>query len=1063
MGSPIPAWALERYYQEIVTEVARLERGDSSCYIDLPWKLLGEILNLHVRPRRKLFRVALWGSLLTALACSTEPDESSFRSRAPHLDLPLPGGGWLHGAASDGEPNLDLSAAPKSRRTRIEKDTMARALQAAERGDWERATRFLDLAAKRGLPPDIAASDKAAVALAAAATGKDPLGRIAALTASDQAVRANPSNERAWYNRALVLEQLELASSATAAWRRYLELASGTSPRVEEARRHFHRLVVTRGPRTCWSRSARWRDWLADPRVEIEPTNHVQGDTQALRLFLEDHLLPTWAEAHERRDLRRAQVLSKAGLRIARGIVARSGDPMPLEIANGAISAGSLGARALLAYREGRVAFQHFEYEKCVEELGDAVQLLGALGNPGYLRARAYRAACLGRLARTSEAAAEFHALKTSVYPSIRAHAAEQLGAMHSLRGAPAYALPLFREAAMLLAKHDEFASLAIVQGEIADSLFVLGDIEGAWRTMEEALRTGARSCNIYVNGTNVWTAGDLLLRAGALEAASALLRESLAIEQTGGDPALIVETLRMAALNDTHLGRVDEAVGGVWDARTLLRKVPSRSVQEVQMGFLDWIEGTAISERNPARAARLLARALPLLKRSGRDSEWTAALLTRGGALLAIGEREAGRAYLRRAIAAYERLHDHVAMLADPAWRFAEAEPAFDALTASLLADGLVSEALAISERGRRPLIIHSGVEAKSSAASATVGVLVLDQMDRKLVAWWKVGERLNHWTLDWSRETTRRRVTDLCSRLWGKNDEGPLRRLMADLLSPISRDLGALDRIVIVPEDAFAALPWIALPHPQGGHWIDHLVVTLAPSLSIASGPQRHYPEREALVVAGAKPTDDIGLRPPSLPGAREEGIRIAATYSGATLLLDHQATRDAVLRHWTSADILHFAVHAVVDDTLPGTARLVLSNLSGSIGHLTAADIASARFNRRPLVVLSACSTRAGRLLPLSGPMDLVRAFLAAGASGVVATLKPINDHAAKELMVAFHREYSGQGDAAAALTLAIRSTRRAPVEIGDWAAFQYIGADPTVAANCRYRQSLEEVDP
>jgi CHAT domain-containing protein len=1017
---------------------------------------------LHARSRRKLVRVALWGVLVTALAC--EPDRSSIRSPAPLLDLHLPGGGWLHEAASYRRPHLDSSAAPKlSQETRIEKNASLRALQAVARGDWEGATRFLDLAVEHGLPPYIAASDKAAVALAAAATGKDPLGRVAALTASDQAIRANPGSERAWYNRALVLEQLELSSSATAAWRRYLELASDTSTRVEEARRHFHRLVVAKGSETCLSRSAGWHNWLEDPRVEHEPNNNVEGGTQALRLFLEDHLLPAWAEAHVRRDTRRAQVLSKAGLRLARVIVARSGDSMPLEIANGAIAAGSTGARALLEYREGRVAFRQLQYEKCVDKLGDAVKLLGALGNPGELRARAYRAACLVRLARTTEAATEFHDLKTSAYPGIRAHAAEQLGAMHSLRGAPAYALPLFREAATLLAKHDELASLAIVQGEIADSLFVLGDIEGAWRTMEDALRTGARSCNTYVNGTNVWTAGDLLLRAGALEAASALLRESLAIEQSGGDPALIVETLRTVALNDTHLRRIDEAIAGVREARVLLRKVASTSVQETQMGFLDWIEGTAISERDPAGAARLLARALPRLKRSGRDSEWTAALLTRGGTLLAIGEREAGRAYLRLAIGAYERLRDHVATMTDPAWSFAKAEPAFDALTASLLADGLVSESLASSERGRRPFIIHSGVEAKSPTPSATVGVLVLDQMDRRLVAWWIVGERLSHWTFDWSRETTRHRVTDLCSRLWGKSDEGPLRRLAADLLSPISRDLVALDRIVIVPEDALAALPWSALPHPQGGRWIDHLVVTLAPSLSIASSPRRHYPEPEALVVAGATTTDDSGLRLPSLPGAREEGIRIAGAYSSATLLLDHRATREAVLRHWTSADILHFAVHAVVDDTLPSTARLALSNVDGSIGHLTATDIASTRFTRRPLVVLSACSTRAGRLLPLSGPMDLVRAFLAAGASGVVATLKPIDDRATQDLMVAFHREYRRHRDAAAALAFAIRSTRYTAREVGDWAAFQYIGADPAVAGSFRYRQPLEEVDP
>jgi len=189
-----------------------------------------------------------------ALICCAEPDGSPSRPLAPPSDLQLPGGGWFHAAV----PVLNPVAASKSRRIRIEENPAARALLAAAHGDWDQATRFLDRA--HSLPPSIVASDKAAVALAAAATGKDSFGRVTALAATDQAVRADPKNERVWYNRALVLEQLELASSAVAAWRRYLKLASGASSRVEEARRHLLRLVVAAGPGACWRRNALWAD-----------------------------------------------------------------------------------------------------------------------------------------------------------------------------------------------------------------------------------------------------------------------------------------------------------------------------------------------------------------------------------------------------------------------------------------------------------------------------------------------------------------------------------------------------------------------------------------------------------------------------------------------------------------------------------------------------------------------------------------------------------------------------------------------------------------------------------
>ena len=188
---------------------------------------------------------------------------------------------------------------------------------------------------------------------------------------------------------------------------------------------------------------------------------------------------------------------------------------------------------------------------------------------------------------------------------------------------------------------------------------------------------------------------------------------------------------------------------------------------------------------------------------------------------------------------------------------------------------------------------------------------------------------------------------------------------------------------------------------------------------------------------------------LRLPPLRAARQEGIDVAAAYPQATLLLGPRASRQEVLARWQSADVLHFAVHAVVDEAMPGAARLVLSGAGG--GNLTLTDVAAARFPRRPLVVLSACFTRAGRLVPLAGPMDLAREFLRSGASGVVATLRPVDDRRAAELMTAFHREYVRDGDAPAALARAARALRTVGQGEGsDWSAFQYIGSDPQARA-------------
>lgn len=1016
--------------------------SDHSMYTET-----GQVQLIKGRSSRLLF--ALIAILVVPVACKPDRPPSLAAGELPALHLP--GGGWLGGHPSGRSKALGLELAVRLERARksgTPEGLRLSAVLAASRGRWDAANLLLQRAAKMGLPASLVATDQAAIALAAAATGEDPLGRVTALAKTEEAILADPRSVAAWHNRALTLEQLQLTSSAKVAWQRFLEVAPESSSWVDQAKRQY-RLAADNGAASCWQATSRWRQWLAAPRPDGEPALTEQRNAQALRMFVEDELLPAWAHALLSGEAGKAQILKHAGLRLARVVKAATGDGMTLEIFSRAVDARAQGARALLAYQEGRVMFRTIRYEQGAQQLDEAARLLAATGNPLALRARAYRAACLARVASEATAESDFLELKTSSYSVVRAHASEQLGSLYSRRGLPEKALPEFREAASLLAAHNELTSLAVVEGWIADTLYTLGDLEKSWQAMERALRTANRSCSTYARDTSVWLGGDLLLRAGALLPALSFQRESLALERANGDPTLIVESLRTIALNEARLHQPDRAVATIEEARALVGKIPSRSVQEAEMGFLDWAEGTAIIDRNPGRAADLLSRALASLKRSGRESERTAVLLELGRSLLATGDRERGRKELRRGIDAHERLREHVASLNDPARAFAEAEPAFDALTQSLLADGLVEEALINAERARRPLAGGGVLRPPKGAPVSTTGVLYLDQMEDRLVAWWIMSGRVRFWETAWRRQTTREKVAELLAHL-REEDDGALRRFSADLLAPIIGDLRSLDRVVVIVEDALAVVPWSALPDPRGGQWIDHLVVTLAPSLEVALRPRRAEAPQGVLVVADAEP--DPKLRLPPLPAARLEGESIAALYPQATLLLGDRATRPEVLSHWASADVIHFAVHAMIDDTFLKSARLVLSSSGNGFANVTTADVAGTHFDRHPLVVLSACATRAGRVVPLAGPMDLARELLASGASGVIATLIPVDDRRSADLMIAFHQQLAESGDAAAALARASRMMRqRGSSEIRDWAAFQYIGADPSVGAS------------
>lgn len=190
------------------------------------------------------------------------------------------------------------------------------------------------------------------------------------------------------------------------------------------------------------------------------------------------------------------------------------------------------------------------------------------------------------------------------------------------------------------------------------------------------------------------------------------------------------------------------------------------------------------------------------------------------------------------------------------------------------------------------------------------------------------------------------------------------------------------------------------------------------------------------------------------PRLPGTAREAEAIVAAfgadrvqvYSGFDATLD-AARGDAV----RDARVLHFATHWVVHPAAPELTGLALSRWhpdgspADGDGFLGLAQIGDARF-QADLVVLSACDSAVGQQIESEGMMGLARAFLAAGARSVVATLWPVSDRDATKLEARFATELQQGKPTTEALALAQREAiadpgRRKP---RSWAAFGYYGA-------------------
>ncbi|HKB15226.1 MAG TPA: CHAT domain-containing protein, partial [Planctomycetota bacterium] len=103
----------------------------------------------------------------------------------------------------------------------------------------------------------------------------------------------------------------------------------------------------------------------------------------------------------------------------------------------------------------------------------------------------------------------------------------------------------------------------------------------------------------------------------------------------------------------------------------------------------------------------------------------------------------------------------------------------------------------------------------------------------------------------------------------------------------------------------------------------------------------------------------------------------------------------------------EVLHLAAHGFVDREFPQFTGIGLARRGeGDHGMFTIGDALELDLDAN-LVVLSACQTARGEVKQGEGVQSLARAFLYAGARGVVASLWDTHDEAAAQTMEEFYR--------------------------------------------------------
>jgi len=267
---------------------------------------------------------------------------------------------------------------------------------------------------------------------------------------------------------------------------------------------------------------------------------------------------------------------------------------------------------------------------------------------------------------------------------------------------------------------------------------------------------------------------------------------------------------------------------------------------------------------------------------------------------------------------------------------------------------------------------------------------------------------------------------------------------RELYDLLIPPGLD--GSKQLCVVADGSLHRLPFASLVSPAGEYLLEEFALSYAPSASVfvlatAHARGRANVREEALLAVG-DPDFDREENPnlSSLRSAADEAKGVAGLYPKPLLLLGGGATKEAFLRDFQGAEVIHFAGHFVVNPQSPANSKLLFAG-----GDLRSHELGAFRLSRVKLVALSACETGFERYDRSEGAVGVARTFLALGAPVVVASGWKVDSEPTKDLMVAFHRKRRGRG-----LTSA-ESLRRAQLEMLEtdrkepfyWAAFSIFG--------------------
>ena len=957
------------------------------------------------------------------------------------------------------------------------------ALLRALAGDVDSAVTLLAEATLREPANAAIRADLAAAYLIRGEKALHPLDDLSALVAAQDALALDPGLVEARCSRALALARLHLP--AREAWEHCLEVEPDRAWREEiESRARGANLQEV-------SRTSAVSELLhAALEGEGDDLARLVADNpRSAQRYVEEVSLPTWASARAQGSEAIAASALEVSHRIASVLAAGSRDALLQDAVRGIGEAEDgkgrnleVLLRAHAAYRRGRELFQSGAYTAAAGEFTEALREFVCVGSPFALRTELYLAYAekplSGPRLAVQRISGTVQRARAQGYPILAGEGLRLLGLCRLDAGEPALAQEAYQQALLELTLAGDSENLARTQNLLAELLGYQGEMETAWTYWRQAARI-ARDLDDPEVLYQVYSVASMsAFRWGQPQAAAIFQDEVVRNAQRLTNPLARTSSLVWQARYRNRLGEKSGAGRALWEARREAMQIPDSSAR-VQAGIgLSLAKAELDLEDAPERSVESLTEALALARSSGSLFFQIDAHLLRARAYLAREQVGTAEEDLEQGIRLASEWRQRTRASAQKIAFQDQQRALFDEMLRLQLDQRQDPvRALDVLERERAQALLDRFSEISDDGRSESK-VMAVVEVERLLPArtvvlsYAPVGTRLGIWVS--GARGTRFMPADLelshlleAVRVLQRPGSAPeASKLAAELLyeklvQPIENLFPKQASLVICASGELQQIPWAALRNRRTGRFLlEDFTPIVAPSISVylncLERSRRHARRTAEVRVLAVGDPAFAREEFPSLKrilAAGTEAERIAAMYPGSLLLLGERATREELLKELGNVDILHLATHAEENRRMPGLSRLVLAAEPGSSekGVLTAGEISRFHLPRLELVVLSACRTVRGRVSLSEGNQSMARAFLAAGAPTVVATLWRVDDAESAELISDFFRRLRAGENAASALRSAqLSALRKADPPRGPkstWAAFQLVGGVDT----------------